>query len=377
MINPFLKEEVVRIALTGGPCGGKTTILAGVRQWLEDFGHVVVVVREAATEFIHDGLAPWRKWKSEEEFEKNILHAILEKEELYARAALDIFSDKPRILICDRGTLDARAYLNEKQFLEVMARERFELSEFLNRYSLAVHLVTAADGAEAYYVNTPERKETLAEARALDERTKIAWLGTSHLAIIGNETDLSGKEKRAKAAIARVLGIPVPIEEERKFLIDNPDFSRFPTPVQLVDIRQVYLKIDPPEERRVRQRGIGGRFSCYYTIKKPFPGGGGRRSEQEREISAEEYDQLLGEADPNSLPIVKRRHTFIFGGLYFELDEFDPAFREGWNHDQCLLEVELTEESRKVVTPPFLRVIREVTDDPYYSNREIARRLRR
>ena len=44
-----IPENVALFALTGGPCGGKTTALADLRQWFGQLGHVVATVPEAAT----------------------------------------------------------------------------------------------------------------------------------------------------------------------------------------------------------------------------------------------------------------------------------------------------------------------------------------
>ena len=40
---------------------------------------------------------------------------------------------------------------------------------------------------------------------------------------------------------------------------------------------------------------------------------------------------------------------------------------------QALMEVELTNEKEEFTLPPFIRVLREVTDDPDYSNYSLAR----
>ncbi len=41
--------NLIRIVLTGGPCGGKTTAISRLMEWLTGLGYYVVIVPEAAT----------------------------------------------------------------------------------------------------------------------------------------------------------------------------------------------------------------------------------------------------------------------------------------------------------------------------------------
>lgn len=70
-----------RIVLTGGPCGGKSTIINNVAKRLEDEGYNVVVVNETAREIMEKGI----KAKPEDRtytlaFQNMILQEQLRKE---------------------------------------------------------------------------------------------------------------------------------------------------------------------------------------------------------------------------------------------------------------------------------------------------------
>ena len=55
-----------------------------------------------------------------------------------------------------------------------------------------------------------------------------------------------------------MLGIPAPLEIERKFLVEEPALSRFPMPISSAEIEQVYLiSKDKGVERRVRKWSQG------------------------------------------------------------------------------------------------------------------------
>ena len=56
------------------------------------------------------------------------------------------------------------------------------------------------------------------------------------------------------------------------------------------------------------------------------------------------------------------------GGLKFELDVFENTEETGY----AIMEAELPEESAEVRFPDFLEIVREVTEDEYYTNRNFA-----
>lgn len=53
--NTYDKSNIVRICLTGGPCAGKTTAIASIKQDLTQLGMKVLVVPEAATALMNGG----------------------------------------------------------------------------------------------------------------------------------------------------------------------------------------------------------------------------------------------------------------------------------------------------------------------------------
>ena len=134
---------------------------------------------------------------------------------------------------------------------------------------------------------------------------------------------------------------------------------------QCVDIEQIYLKSDFGIER-VRKRGQKGNFTYTHTIKQYL--GPGKNVEKEQMISGREYLNLLQRADKELQTVKKKRFCFLWENQYFELDCFDSPKK-----DLVVLEAELENDSDSIALPPFLEVEREVTNEPEYSNYEIAR----
>lgn len=79
----------------------------------------------------------------------------------------------------------------------------FELRE--NRYNQIVHMVTSANGAEAFYTTQDHRARTenLELARVVDERASGAWLGHPYFDLIDNSTDFENKIIRLISTICK------------------------------------------------------------------------------------------------------------------------------------------------------------------------------
>lgn len=152
-------------------------------------------------------------------------------------------------------------------------------------------------------------------------------------------------------------------EIERKFLVAMPD-PAFLEGCERSEITQTYLLGAENTTERVRRRVRGDRCEYTHTVKRKL--NNMRRIEDEQVIGAEEYEALLRRADPARRPIRKTRCCFRDAGLLWELDVF-PF----WD-DRAVLEVELTDEGDGFTLPPEIRLIREVTDDPRYSNASLS-----
>lgn len=153
-------------------------------------------------------------------------------------------------------------------------------------------------------------------------------------------------------------------EIERKFLIRRYNGQIGGETVW--DIVQTYLvRGDPNIQRRVRSISVNGSTEYYYTEKK-FVSASVRR-ENERKITREEYEELLGEADRELTPIIKTRRIFDYRGQSFEMDEYP------FSEKLATVELELVNKEQPIFLPDFLEVVKEVTGDSRYSNAAMAK----
>ena len=359
--------SVTKIVITGGPCAGKTTGMSWIQNAFAERGYTVLFVPETATELISGGVAPWT-CGTNEDYQKCQCRLQLDKEKIFESAARTMKSDKI-LLVCDRGALDNKAYMTDAEFEDVLRYLDTNEVELRDSYDAVFHLVTAAKGADEFYTmsNNAARYESVEQAAALDDRLIAAWTGHPHLRIIDNATEFEKKMKRLISEIAGFLGEPEPYEIERKFLIEYPDtamLEKLPN-CKKVEVIQTYLRSDPGEEIRIRQRGCGGHY-IYFETKK-ITVSGLKRIEIEKRLTKDEYLERLMDADPERHSIRKDRYCLADGNQYFEIDVY-PFWK-----DKAIAEIELLEPEEEIRFPKILKLIREVTEDPEYKNSSLAK----
>ena len=359
--------EITKIVITGGPCAGKSTAMSWIQNTFTQMGYTVLFISETATELITGGVAPWT-CRTNGDFQKCQLRLQLDKEQVYEHAAVTMDAAKV-LIVCDRGALDNKAYMDNMEFVQALEYLGTNEIELRDKYDAVFHLVTAAKGAEKFYTtaNNSARTETLEEAAMLDDQLICAWTGHPHLRVIDNSSDFEGKMRRLIAEISSFLGEPEPFEIERKFLIGYPDIKWLESlpNCQRIEIIQTYLKSNNDDEVRVRQRGFDGHYIYFQTTKRRISDI--KRIEIERRLTQSEYLRLLMNADTSRHQIRKDRYCLTYENQYFEIDVF-PF----WN-DKAIAEIELSDENAEIKFPAQLKVIKEITDDESYKNASLAR----
>lgn len=361
-------KNIWHIVITGGPCAGKTTAFGTIEQELTEKGYKVFVVPESFTDMFNGGIK-----LSEYDtvtFQAMLMRFQLAKEVTFLEAAENIDNENV-VVLYDRGLIDNKAYMSEEQFKAVLDDTKQNETELKERYDAVIHLVTAANGAEKYYsLDNKARYETIDQARAVDKALIDAWTGHPHLRVVDNSTDFNGKISRVMKEIYSILGVPAPLEIERKYLIKKPDMDEIMKLVKCSksDIIQTYLCDDGSGfERRIRQRGTDGRFTYYYTTKQRVSDL--VRIEKERKITEREYLALLMETDANLKVIKKTRYCFMWNNTYYEIDIY-PMWK-----DVAIVEVEVSDENQEISFPDFIEVKREVTNELPYKNYYLAQAM--
>jgi thymidylate kinase len=189
-------ERPIKIVLTGGPSGGKTTVAQSI---LREYAKKVVIVPEAAS-ILFGGGWPRRKNASGVRFQQKAIYYVQREVEQLIET-----ENHGHFLICDRGSLDGMAYwpkaTGSETFLEAVESN---LKTEIARYDYIIHLDTAP--RSAYDLSNPLRNETFEEAWALNEKIKKVWSVHPHLLVIpGNEFAFMEKLTHALSVVEKIL----------------------------------------------------------------------------------------------------------------------------------------------------------------------------
>lgn len=204
--------SIPKIVITGGPCAGKTKGLAYLIKKLSSRGFMVFTIPEIPTLLFNGGLTPLKMENEEQvfEFEKTVVAMQLSFEKMIEAAAAKIYPHTKKVILCDRGAMDHKAYFPSVESWERLLKEReYDLVDLRDGYVGVVHLVSTALGAEEFYslCNNPARSETPEQAIERDAKTRECWNGHRCLKVIDNSTGFRRKMDRAFAAIRGFLNV--------------------------------------------------------------------------------------------------------------------------------------------------------------------------
>ncbi|CAA9997719.1 unnamed protein product [Nesidiocoris tenuis] len=369
------EKRVYKIVLTGGPCGGKTTGQARLSTFFENLGWKVFRVPETATVLLSGGIKFSDLTNDEAyKFQENLLKTMLQIENTFFELAESCSRDC--LIICDRGAMDASAFIAKEKWDKLMSANNWNNVELRdNRYNQIVHMVSAANGAEDFYSIEDHacRSEGVELAKELDYNAAAAWVGHPYFDVIDNSTEFEKKIRRMIASICQKMGIDtgdrlLTNARKRKFLVSGPmpPDSAFP-PFQDFDVVHNYLtNANPLMQARLRKRGQKGHWSYTHTLRKPKMHN--QVVEVKTQVTHRDYINLLSQKDDSHFTIYKMRRCFLDNNQYFQLDVYkDPC------HPRCnglmLIETYSALEDGRLEArlPSFLTIDSEVTDNPAYS----------
>lgn len=369
------EPKLYKLVLTGGPCGGKSTGQARLSTFFENLGWKVFRVPETASVLLSGGIK-FSDLNEEEaiRFQENLLKTMLQIEDTFFELGKTCKRDC--LIICDRGAMDASAFVAKDKWEHIMTENCWNSVELRdNRYNQIIHMVSAARGAEEFYSIEDHncRSEDVQLARELDVKAAASWVGHPYFDVIDNSTDFEGKIRRMLVSVCHKVGIDtgdrlLKNSRKYKFLIEGPlpDDSMFP-PFQDFEVVHNYLQSNSPSQVRLRKRGQKGHYSYIHTVRRQNQPGG-QVIEVKTQVTHRDYINLLTQKDNSHFTIYKRRRCFIDNNQYFQLDIYEQP-----SHPRCkgllLLETysALEKDLLMKTLPSFLNIKKDVTGNPEYS----------
>ncbi|OYZ23866.1 MAG: hypothetical protein B7Y39_03130 [Bdellovibrio sp. 28-41-41] len=185
--------DKIKVAITGGPSGGKTTLIETLKK---EFGSQIKVVPEAASILYSGGFPRKKSTLARIATQRAIYYTQQELE------AIAIGESEKSILVFDRGSLDSIAYWPNDEddfFKNIYSTKAKELA----RYDWVMHLDTASN--ENYDLSNPIRTETHTEALLLNEKIKMAWNGHPRRITIASDGDFLAKITKSIQVIKSIV----------------------------------------------------------------------------------------------------------------------------------------------------------------------------
>lgn len=311
--------KVFKIALTGGPCSGKTTSLKFiVDKFSSEFK--VYTVPECASMIFSSGvtIVPTNFCEdSHVVFTKGICRMQMDLERFFEEQAQT--ETKDVIIISDRGVLDNFAFCSEKVKRRVYEETGWdEQFTCFDRYDQVIHLVTAAQGAEKFYTleNNIARSETPEMAKQCDKRLHEEWMIHPKFILIDNsENGFQRKLDRVINAVsALVYNKPVAANMVKAVVNCREADLELPKHVHTYSFFETinYLKSTQPDRLySVKKRKLpDSKLRSFFHTEKILNLGESVYMEMTRQIGVKNYLGFVQSRDPTRVQIARRVISF-------------------------------------------------------------------
>lgn len=320
----------MRVVLTGGPCGGKSTALSQVAERMHDLGVRVFMLPEASTMLFTAGcpfpmgasLSAMNAWEAG----KLRLQEALEDE--FTKLALA--DDKPTLMLCDRGMQDSKGYCaNTDDWYSLLEDNDWTEEKLLHRYDLVVHLVTAALGAESHFSqeNNSARTEDIEAARAVDNKLKEAWKDHPEIYVVDNSTGFAEKVGKVIDLIAnefsrRTTGelraLHAAETNRRCYAIKSGNIQElWPQLENEAPFKLTYTVLSGSSDRVLRRRTKGHENTYILSTRGTQ---GTQAITRTQRLNRSVYDAYLADADSQLNPVEISRYTLIIDGTHIRID---------------------------------------------------------
>jgi len=369
-------KKLFKICVTGGPCSGRTTAISRLKErFADDFvvytvPDVIAMAQSAGceptTEALHLPLARIARKK---------IQLQMDLESFYENIAVS--NPKNVVIITNGGVCDHFIGLTEadkKEILEQFGWNQSYLSH--ERYNLVLHLVTAAAGAEEFFVGLDgaPRKESVEEARALDQQVMAQWDSHPCLVVIDNSSvGFNGKINKAIEKVSQFFGLKSMIEP-KKYLLKDLDVSAVASTFKahLSTEKIDYLVTDNADtvEWVVERVLAEDKFPVFTVITRWISPDDAKKVEKRRIIGERAYRNMLKMKNPEFHTVNKTILSFIVNAKNHTVHTFSAE-------SLAIGEKKITwlrSEASKECIPEALRsdIVKDITDDPAFFTFKLA-----
>ncbi|CAJ0577806.1 unnamed protein product, partial [Mesorhabditis spiculigera] len=197
-MNRFGKK-LLKVALTGGPCAGKSTAMQELCERIdEEFGNEWQVFKaaEASSLLYSGGVARSQLNDIQlEQWQLDMLSMIIRIEAVFEKIA-ENEPTKHTLILCDRGALDPKVFTPEPMWTNILKKLQTDEETLYSRYDQVIQLQTAP---RCNYTNKNKfRREDYEHAAKINKEFTRVWRHHPNFVNILDNRDDSWEEKLAE-----------------------------------------------------------------------------------------------------------------------------------------------------------------------------------
>lgn len=201
------EQDIPTIVLTGGPCAGKSVLIANLPPLIEArLGWHVITVPETVAWMGSNGMR-------REDFPdivtfQSVQTAIQASHEDDTMKAAQAMGDGNVLVLMDRAIPDAAAYLTDDEYRRVLATNGMAEAQVMRRYDAVIFLHSVACGHERLYRargNAMRLERDASDAARADVRTLRAYAAHPHVIEIADTETIGEKTERVMEAMSTML----------------------------------------------------------------------------------------------------------------------------------------------------------------------------
>ena len=309
----------IKIVLTGGPCGGKTKIIERIKKYVkENTDYNLMVLNESATELSNDLVRP-QDVASAIDFQNTVFQRQLFKEN-EVKDILSYHHMDNNLILCDRGILDNKAYLNNHaEFDYLLEMHKKDEINLLDDYDLVIYLESVSLNDDLNYElgSNKARYEKRKDAKLIDAKTLSSWVGHRNLKVIHSKENF---EDKVNETLDAVLSCLVKRKKERIVSYElneiKSDLSVYNDDNSMdVYEENSYLDLSKNEmyDYVVSKRIYKGKESYLFTVSKLI--GENKIILEDKKISYNDYLNLIC---LNQVKKIIKRNVLSFSNLGFK-----------------------------------------------------------
>lgn len=349
------KKQIIRIVITGGILSGKTTCCYKAKEYFQKKGYKVVIIPSMESILKENGFNDFTNYEE-------LLNNRLKYEKIFNNLIDNMDANKILVLY-DGASLDIKSMCSKREFSNICNSLAISPENIRNSYDAIFHLKSIAKGNPKLFDKT-NHNDTIDSslAIALDDKIIDAWIAHANYRMIDYAISIEDKANKLIHEISKFLNEDERFYIEKKYLINIPDISCLDNLGGCSKVKMTLTYLNGSTEQcdiKLLLRNEDGKKFYQKIIK-------GNNKKSTITLSAEEYIDELDNRIPNRCQIVKYRYSFIYRSVYYKIDVFEDK-------DFSILEVDLLGNHEVVHFPPFIEVIKDVSDDANYKNYNISK----